>query len=116
MTVVFTNNSADTKKKVSAILSFVNGTLRPVKSETDIYLAQWYREHSRIYVDDMHPCWESEAETHRAMRSRYGRVIRSDQAGVAKMMSKHQKEALEWVSSMCGEGSSEGDGEEGESE
>jgi histone deacetylase 6 len=38
----------DVKSRISGVVNFVNGSLRPVKSETDPDLSLWYKEHSRL--------------------------------------------------------------------
>lgn len=94
---------ADSKSRIPGILSFVAGNLRPVKSETDQYLSNWYKANSQIYVSPDHACWSDEESARKVQRSRFGKVVKADievgrgENGVGKMLKRYEEEAGEWV-------------------
>lgn len=71
----------DSRHHIAACLAFVNGTLRPVKSETDGGLSKWWREHSCIFVGKDHACWVDEESAKKVRKVRFGKVVMSDVAG-----------------------------------
>lgn len=94
---------ADSKSRIPGIISFVAGNLRPVKSETDQYLSNWYKSNSQIYVSPDHACWSDEESARKVQRSRFGKVVKADievgrgENGVGKMLKRYEEEAGEWV-------------------
>ena len=70
--------SRDVKSKIASILSFVAGSLRPIKSDIDPYLSTWYKANSRIYVSPDHACWNDEESKRKVARSRFGGVDKAD--------------------------------------
>jgi histone deacetylase 6 len=70
--------SRDAKSKIPSILSFVAGSLRPIKSDIDPFLSNWYKAHSRIYVSPDHACWSDDESKKKVQRSRFGGVVRAD--------------------------------------
>lgn len=70
--------SRDAKSKIASILSFVAGSLRPIKSDIDPYLSTWYKANSRIYVSPDHACWTDEESKRKVARSRFGGVREAD--------------------------------------
>ncbi|GJC82275.1 histone deacetylase clr3 [Colletotrichum liriopes] len=90
----------DCKSRVAGVACFVEGMLRPVKSDVDNELATWYKGHSQIYVSHDHPCWNSEDTLRRVTKRRFGTVIRSETNGVQKMMQTHAGEVQKWMLEM----------------
>ncbi|KAK6226341.1 histone deacetylase [Colletotrichum tabaci] len=90
----------DCKARVAGVACFVEGMLRPVKSDVDNELATWYKGHSQIYVSHDHPCWNSEDTLRRVTKRRFGTVIRSEANGVQKMMQTHAGEVQKWMLEM----------------
>lgn len=95
--------SRNSKSRIPGIISFVAGNLRPVKSETDQYLSNWYKSNSQIYVSPDHACWSDEESARKVQRSRFGKVVKADievgrgENGVGKMLKRYEEEAGEWV-------------------
>ncbi len=102
--------SRECKWKIRAILNFVSGALRPIKSETDPTLSAWYKTHSRVYVAADHACWEDEVYTAKVRKSRFGRVLESDVVGLNRMMARHKEEALGWLLESAGGSETSGSG------
>lgn len=96
------------KSKIRAILNFVTGSLRPIRSETDPNLSAWYKTHSRVYVAADHACWEDDEYAQRVRKNRFGKVKKSDVVGLNRMLAHHGKEAKEWVLESLGEGGARG--------
>ncbi|KAK1969001.1 histone deacetylase domain-containing protein [Colletotrichum sublineola] len=90
----------DCKARIAGVACFVEGMLRPVKSDVDNELATWYKGHSQIYVSHDHPCWNSEDTLRRVTKRRFGTVIRSEANGVQKMMQTHAGEVQKWMLEM----------------
>ncbi len=82
----------DVKSRISGVINFVDGSLRPVKSETDPDLSHWYKEHSRVFVAADHACWADPELTKRVHRRRFGTVVHSPVSGLASMMQRHIEE------------------------
>lgn len=101
----------DIRPRVTGIVNFVMGNLRPVKSETDEGLTGWYKSHSQIYVGADHACWASAELEKKVKRKRFGTVIKSDVVGLNKMLKRHIGEATKWISEMVGEDEDEDDGQ-----
>jgi histone deacetylase 6 len=87
----------DCKSRISGIVNFVTGNLRPVKSDIDADLSSWYKEHSRVYVAGDHACWTDYDLTRKVQKRRFGTVVRSEMVGLNKMMQAHAEEAQEWM-------------------
>ncbi len=87
----------DVKARISGVLNFVDGSLRPVKSETDPDLSLWYKEHSRVYVASDHACWADPELTKRVHRRRFGSVVHSQVAGLANMMQHHFQDVQGYI-------------------
>lgn len=95
----------DCKSRISGVVNFANGTLRPVKSDTDTDLSSWYKENSRVYIAGDHACWSDASLTKKVHKRRFGTVVRSPMFGLNKMMAHHAKEAREWILERMQEGS-----------
>ncbi|KAJ9133555.1 Histone deacetylase [Pleurostoma richardsiae] len=90
-------NRADAKTRIAGVVNFVDGALRPVKSDVDESLSSWYKENSHIYVAHDHLCWSDPDMTRRVNKRRFGTVIRSSQTGLNRMMREHADEAQQWM-------------------
>ncbi|KYK54228.1 Histone deacetylase superfamily [Drechmeria coniospora] len=87
----------DCKDRISGVVNFVTGNLRPVKSDVDTELSSWYKENSQVYVAGDHACWTDHELTRKVHKRRFGTVIRSDMLGLNNMMNEHAEEAQEWI-------------------
>ncbi|KAH9434458.1 hypothetical protein MCOR02_006462 [Pyricularia oryzae] len=85
------------KPRISGVVSFVTGNLRPVKSDVDPDLSTWYRDNSRIYVGSDHACWLDNDLTRKVNKRRFGAVKRSPVTGLARMMREHAQDAQAWI-------------------
>jgi len=88
---------ADVKERISGIVNFVDGSLRPVKSDVDEYLSAWYRENSQVYVANDHACWSDPDLTRKVMKRRFGNAIRSQVNGLTMMMMEHLKDVQQFI-------------------
>ncbi|CAG8971074.1 hypothetical protein HYALB_00009674 [Hymenoscyphus albidus] len=89
--------SREVRHRIPCVLSFVTGSLRPVKSETDPGLSTWYKTNSLIYVSSDHSCWNDEENHKRVKKNRFGRVEQSEVTGIGSMLAKYQKNATAWL-------------------
>ncbi|KAM4066934.1 arb2 domain-containing protein [Hirsutella rhossiliensis] len=87
----------DCKFRISGVVNFVTGNLRPVKSDVDNELSSWYKENSRVYVAGDHACWSDHELTRKVNKRRFGTVVRSEMLGLNKMMQEHAEEAQDWM-------------------
>ncbi|KFY90404.1 hypothetical protein V498_05998 [Pseudogymnoascus sp. VKM F-4517 (FW-2822)] len=97
----------ESKHKVPLVVSFVSGSLRPVRSETDANLAHWYKKHSRVYVAADHLCWTDPELERKVRKSRFGRVVKSGVEGLNKMLRAHLPEVVGLLGSVGEEGEEE---------
>jgi histone deacetylase 6 len=128
----------DAKSKIPCILSFVIGSLRPVRSETDPFLSTWYKQNSLIYVSPDHACWSDEESSRKVKKQRFGRVVCADiksggaasggtnPGDVERMLKRYEEDSETFIAEKVeawererGEGDpdeteEEGDGVEGE--
>ncbi|KAL1862883.1 hypothetical protein VTK73DRAFT_6584 [Phialemonium thermophilum] len=89
--------SRDVKSRISGVVNFVDGNLRPVKSDVDQDLSSWYKENSQVFVANDHACWSDRDLTRKVMRRRFGTVKRSPVKGLAHMMKEHAEEVKQWI-------------------
>jgi histone deacetylase 6 len=93
----------DVKTRVLGVINFVNGSLRPVKSDADADLSSWYKEHSQVYVANDHACWSDPDLTRKVMKRRFGNVIRAQVNGLTPMMAEHFADVQQFVMERLGE-------------
>lgn len=114
---VFTNTTppslVDVKSRVAGVVNFVNGNLRPVKSDVDGDLSSWYKEHSQVYVANDHACWSDRDLTRKVMKRRFGNVIRAQVNGLTPMMGEHFADVQRFIAERVTQG---GEGVEGGNE
>ncbi|KAI1471994.1 putative histone deacetylase A [Daldinia caldariorum] len=99
--VLLTNR--DCKNRISGVINFVTGNLRPVKSETDTELSSWYKQNSLVYVTNDHACWMDDDLAKKVLKRRFGGVHRSPEVGLNRMMEVHAKEVFEFITERCSE-------------
>jgi histone deacetylase 6 len=90
-------SSTDSRHHIACILSFVTGTLRPVKSETDPQLSQWYKSQSLIFVSPDHSCFSDAESAKKVRKNRFGGVRQSSVSGLNAMLRHHREEGCEWI-------------------
>lgn len=105
---------ADVKSRVACVINFVNGSLRPVKSDVDHDLSTWYKEHSQVYVANDHACWGDPDLARKVMKRRFGNVIRAQVDGLTAMMAEHLPDVEQFVMEKVGEEEEEEEGTEDE--
>lgn len=93
--------SREVKGRITAIINYVTGALRAIRTETDPSLSHWYKEHSRVYVASDHLCWTDEDFTRKVRKNRFGRVVESSEEGLNRMLSKHLVESTQWLREMA---------------
>lgn len=86
------------------MVNFVDGNLRPVKSDVDHDLSSWYKENSQVYVANDHACWADPDLTRKVMKRRFGTVKRSSVNGLTRMMTEHAPDAQRWILGRVTEG------------
>lgn len=85
------------KSKISGVINFVNGSLRPIRSDVDEHLSAWYKDNSLVYVANDHACWTDPKLQGKVKKKRFGTVIQSPQRTLNGMMKEHAKEVQGWV-------------------
>jgi len=71
--------------RISSVLVFLTGALRPMRSETNPDLGSWYKNNSLIYVEPTHGCWSEDESARKVKKRRFGRVEMSEVVGLRKM-------------------------------
>ncbi|KAI8624593.1 histone deacetylase [Xylariaceae sp. FL1651] len=89
--------SRECKNRISGVINFVTGNLRPVKSETDPELSGWYKNNSLVFVAADHACWSDEELAKKVLKKRFGGVKKSSQTGLNRMMDVHATEVHDWI-------------------
>lgn len=89
--------TTDVKSRVPGVLSFVTGSLRPIRSETDPFLSSWYKAHSKIFVSEDHSCWNDEDNSRKVRKNRFGAVEKSEVTGLGNMLKRYESKAGSWV-------------------
>ncbi|KAL2170900.1 hypothetical protein VTG60DRAFT_4304 [Thermothelomyces hinnuleus] len=90
-------NRLDVKSRVAGVVNFVNGSLRPVKSDVDSDLSSWYKEHSQVYVANDHACWSDPDLMRKVMKRRFGNVIRAQVNGLTPMMTEYFADVQQFI-------------------
>ncbi|KAI1737192.1 histone deacetylase [Xylaria scruposa] len=85
------------KDRISGVVNFVTGNLRPVKSETDQDLSTWYKHNSLVFVAADHACWSDEELAKKVHKRRFGGVKKSSETGLNRMMEAHAAEVQQWI-------------------
>ncbi|KAI1428388.1 histone deacetylase [Xylaria sp. FL1777] len=94
--ILLTNREC--KDRISGVVNFVTGNLRPVKSETDPDLSTWYKHNSLVFVAADHACWSDEDLAKKVLKRRFGGVKKSTKTGINSMMEAHADEVQQWIS------------------
>jgi histone deacetylase 6 len=87
----------EVKGRVAGVVGFVDGYLRPVKSDVDQELSSWYKEHSRVYVINTHYCWQDPDTNRKVNKRRFGTIKRSSETTVPMMMKVHAEDVQDWI-------------------
>ncbi|TGJ80707.1 hypothetical protein E0Z10_g8063 [Xylaria hypoxylon] len=90
--------SRECKDRISGVVNFVTGNLRPVKSETDPELSTWYKHNSLVFVAADHACWSDEDLAKKVLKRRFGGVKKSTKTSINCMMEAHAPEVQQWIS------------------
>ncbi|KAI9748600.1 MAG: Histone deacetylase hda1, partial [Lichina confinis] len=69
--------------------------LRSVRRDADPDFATWYFKNSLVYVNGEHDTW---APDRKGPKRRFGRVIKSDENGLHRMLFYHKQEITSWIS------------------
>ncbi|KAI1381401.1 putative histone deacetylase A [Hypoxylon crocopeplum] len=93
--VLLTNR--DCKNRMTGVINFVTGSLRPIKSETDPDLSTWYKQNSLVYVTNDHACWSDTNLAKKVLKKRFGGVQRSSEVGLRRMMAAHAKDVFKFI-------------------
>ena len=75
----------------------MNGNLRPVKSDVDGDLSLWYKQNSRVYVEQGHACFLNPQYEKKVQKKRFGTVIRSAYTGLSRMMRGEAEAAQQFI-------------------
>ncbi|KAF3766385.1 Arginase/deacetylase [Cryphonectria parasitica EP155] len=95
--LLLNRTNIDCKFKFSGVINFVNGPLRPIKSDVDEHLSTWYKHNSRVFVASNHLCWLDAGYESKTRKKRFGTVIRSPEKGLNAMMRRHAEEVQEFI-------------------
>lgn len=89
--------SRECRPRIAGVLAFITGSLRPVKSETDAALSSWYKMNSELYVAGNHACWTDDDNIRKVRKQRFGKVVRSEEKNLGRMLQSHVPSAKEWM-------------------
>ncbi|KAI9890989.1 MAG: Histone deacetylase hda1 [Vezdaea aestivalis] len=89
------HRSEDIVDRVCAFVAFVaENKLVSVTSDMDAMLSSWYHRNSHIYTAADHPAFDP---NRRAPKRKFGKLIRSNDTTLSRMMHAHQDEVFEWL-------------------
>lgn len=75
----------------------MDGSLRPVKSDTDPGLSLWFKANSSVYLANNHACWTDADMMRKVHKRRFGNVHRSSVNGLTQMMNEHLEDVQKWI-------------------
>jgi hypothetical protein len=79
---------------LAGVIGFIStNPIRPVHNPNHPWVAQWYRENSRIYISHTHSLWKKDGRASK----RYGQLIRSQGTVLNQMMKMHEEEVTRWI-------------------
>ncbi|KAF2033458.1 hypothetical protein EK21DRAFT_58471 [Setomelanomma holmii] len=82
---------------VECLIGFVaDTTIQSIKRATDDMIAQWYYEHSKIFVKNSHFVWDPSRV--RKLRRKLGNLVKSPQDSLDTMLEEHLGEVQEVLS------------------
>ncbi|KAI1780603.1 putative histone deacetylase A [Hypoxylon cercidicola] len=102
--ILLTNR--ESKDRISGVVNFVTGSLRPIKSEVDPELSSWYKRNSLVYVTNDHACWGDPDLAKKVLKKRFGGVVKSPVVGLNHMMEAHAKDVFQFISEKLAAGRS----------
>lgn len=109
--IVYLAGHREIRARVKSIMAFVDDIpLRSIAPVIDEYISDWFYHNSLIFTSHEHSIWDPMANPKKPRR-KFGRVIRSNSVGTARVVRERFEEAREFM-----EDSLEVEEEEGEDE
>jgi histone deacetylase 6 len=71
-------------------------TLRAVDKDTDLELADWYYQHSQVFVSEIHACWKDE----RKPRKKFGHITKCTEKTLESMLKAKKRAVWDYVESV----------------
>jgi histone deacetylase 6 len=85
------------QERVKGVITFVaENPLRPVASQTNVWLSKWYIKHSLVFVSPSHQVWSHENFAKKPSK-RYGKLIKSTRTGLNEMLKRHESEVFRFL-------------------
>ncbi|KAI9853167.1 MAG: Histone deacetylase hda1 [Thelocarpon superellum] len=88
-------NTCDCASTLKGAINFVNhASLHSVRKDMDTFFADWYKRNSLVFVNQNHLIF---APGRKALKRKFGHIIRSPKDGMSDMLAFHQGEVQQWI-------------------
>lgn len=95
--IVYLAGHRDLRTRVKSIIAFVDDApLRAIAPVIDEYISDWFYHNSLVFTSHEHTIWDTSVNPKRPRR-KFGRVIRSDSVGTARVARERFNEAREYM-------------------
>lgn len=112
--IVYLAGHRDLRTRVKSVIAFVDDApLRAIAPVIDEYISDWFYHNSLVFTSHEHSIWDTTVNPKRPRR-KFGRVIRSNSIGTARVTRERFEEAREYMEESV-EADEEGDDDEEES-
>lgn len=95
--IVYLAGHRDLRVRVKALIAFVDDMpLRPITPVIDEYISEWFFQNSLFFTSHEHSVWDTSVNPKKPRR-KFGRVIRSNSIGAARVARERFEEASEYL-------------------
>ncbi|KAF5093338.1 hypothetical protein D0Z03_002465 [Geotrichum reessii] len=98
--IVYLAGHRDLRTRVKSIIAFVDDIpLRAIAPVIDEYISDWFYHNSLVFTSNEHTIWDPSVNPKKPRR-KFGRVIRSNSVGTARVARERFEEAREYIEDM----------------
>ena len=98
--IVYLAGHRDLRTRVKSIVAFVDDIpLRAISPVIDEYISDWFYHNSLVFTSNEHTIWDPSVNPKKPRR-KFGRVIRSNSVGTARVARERFDEAREYIEDM----------------
>lgn len=95
--IVYLAGHRDIRNRVKSIIAFVDDIpLRAIAPVIDEYISDWFYHNSLVFTSHEHTIWDPSVNPKKPRR-KFGRVIRSNSVGTARVVRERFDEAREYI-------------------
>lgn len=95
--IVYLAGHRDLRSRVKALVAFVDEMpLRAIAPVIDEYISDWFYQNSLVFTSHEHSVWDTSVNPKKPRR-KFGRVIRSNSVGTARVVRERFEEAQEYL-------------------